>query len=301
MRNALLIVGSIAFDTIETPAGGVEKALGGSAVYASLAARRFVRPCVVGVVGDDFGAERLEVLSDRGIDTRGIEHARGDTFHWKGRYHENMKDRDTLSTCLNVFENFNPKIPDDYRKCRYVFLGNIDPVLQARVLDQVGETALVGLDTMNFWIKSSPDALRAVMKRIDVLFINDEEAIELSGERSILRASETILGLGPRYLVVKQGEYGALLFGEGACLSVPGILLPGVVDPTGAGDAFAGGFCGYAASQEAADRRTLARALLAGTVMASFTVEGFSVDNLLHLSERQLTGRFSQLEAMMRY
>jgi sugar/nucleoside kinase (ribokinase family) len=300
-NNALLVVGSIAFDTIETPAGGVEKAVGGSAVYASIAASYFIRPMVVGVVGEDFGDEHFGMLDDRDIDTRGIERAPGETFHWKGRYHENLKDRDTLATCLNVFESFNPKIPDDYRGCRYLFLGNIDPVLQARVLDQVGETALVGMDTMNFWIKNAPDALRAVMKRIDVLFINDEEAIELSGETSVLKASKRILELGPRYLVIKRGEYGALLFGDDTCLSVPGILLSGVVDPTGAGDTFAGGFCGYVASQNAVDRRTLAKALMAGTAMASFAVEGFSVDMLLDLDERRLGERLEQLEAMMRF
>jgi sugar/nucleoside kinase (ribokinase family) len=302
VQNArLLIVGSIAFDSVETPTGTVEKAMGGSAIYASLAASYFAKPCVVGVVGEDFLDEHFNVMSGRGVDTRGVERAAGETFHWKGRYRENFKERDTLATCLNVFENFDPKLPGDYKKCSHIFLGNIDPVLQGRVLDQVGDAKLVGMDTMNFWIQNSLDALLAVIRRIDILFINDEEAIELSGETSILKAAEKILGLGPRYLVIKRGEFGALLFGDGIRLFVPAVLLPTVVDPTGAGDAFAGGFCGYAAAQDSDDDQTLANALLTGTVMASFVVEQFSVERLTGLTERDLSGRLAQLEEMMRF
>lgn len=300
-NGRLLIVGSLAFDSVETPAGRIEKALGGSALYASVAASYFTNPCVVGIVGDDFLDEHIAVMRDRGVDTRGIERVSGETFHWAGRYRANFKERDTLVTCLNVFEDFNPGIPEDYRGCTHVFLGNIDPVLQGRVLDQVGETAMVGMDTMNFWIQHSPDALRAVMKRIDILFINDEEAFELSGEFSILRAAEKILGMGPRYLVIKRGEYGALLFGEDIRLFVPAVLLPAIVDPTGAGDAFAGGFSGYVAAREASDRHTLANALLAGTAMASYSVESFSVDTLARLTEEDVRARLSQLELMIRF
>lgn len=297
----LLIVGSVAFDSVETPTGKVDKAMGGSAVYASIAASYFTKPHVVGVVGDDYLNKHFSVMNSCGVDTSGIERISGETFHWSGRYRANFKERDTLATCLNVFENFNPQLPDDYKTCSHVFLGNIDPVLQARVLDQVGDTTLVGMDTMNFWIKNSLDSLLAVMKRIDILFINDEEAIELSGEASILNAADKILSFGPRYLVIKRGEFGALLFGKDIRLFVPAVLLPCVVDPTGAGDAFAGGFCGYAASQNSIDRQTLANALLTGTTMASFVVERFSVDMLTHLTDQDLSERLSQLEALMRF
>lgn len=300
-NGQLLIVGSIAFDSVETPTGKVEKAIGGSAVYASIAASYFTKPNVVGVVGDDFLDEHIAVMGDRNVDTRGVERAPGETFHWAGRYRANFKERDTLVTCLNVFENFDPKLPDDYKACSHVFLGNIDPVLQSRVLDQVGDTTLVGMDTMNFWIQNSLDALLAVMKRIDILFINDEEALELSGESGILKAAGKILRLGPRYLVIKRGEYGALLFGDDLRLFVPAVLLPEVVDPTGAGDTFAGGFCGYAAAQDSVDRQTLANALLTGTAMASFVVERFSVDKLTRLTEQDLSGRLGELETMMRF
>ncbi|UCG50405.1 MAG: sugar kinase [Candidatus Latescibacterota bacterium] len=299
-NSGILIVGSIAFDSVETPVGSVEKALGGSATFASIAASYFASPRVVAVVGEDFGDEHIARLTSRGIDTKGIERiAGGKTFHWKGKYHENMQDRDTLETCLNVFEGFDPVLPDGYKESDYVFLGNIDPKLQAKVLDEVGHARFVGMDTMNFWITKTPGDLRSVLRKVDVLFINDEESFQLSGERQVLGAAEEILKLGPKYVVIKRGEYGALLFGHDLRLFVPAVLLPSIVDPTGAGDAFAGGFMGFMAGATKITRSTLAQSMVAGTVMASFAVEAFSIDGLLELDTLMINNRRDELRSMV--
>jgi sugar/nucleoside kinase (ribokinase family) len=300
-NQRLLIVGSVAFDSIETPAGKVDKTLGGSASYAALAAGYFTKSCVVGIVGGDFGEPHFDILESHGVDTRGIEKAQGETFHWKGKYKENFKERDTLETSLNVFENFNPVIPKDYLKAEYLFLGNIGPDLQARVLDQMDKPNLGGMDTMNFWIKSMPKELDAVLKRVDILFINDEEALELSEEPTILKAAEHILNRGPKYTVIKRGEYGAILFGLTDPIAVPAYLLRSVVDPTGAGDTFAGGFLGCMTMREKLNRKTFGDALLTGTVMASFVVEQFSVDGLCCLTAPAIQKRKDELEAMARF
>lgn len=300
-RPSLLVVGSIAFDSVETPIGGVEKALGGSATYASLASSYFTTPRVVAVVGEDFGQEHLETLRNHGVDTRGIEKVEGQTFHWKGRYRDNMVDRDTLETHLNVFEGFDPELPDIYRDEAYVFLGNIEPRLQLKVLDQVERPLFVGMDTMNFWLDNALDDLKAVFRRVDMLFINDEEAFQLTGERQVLNAAEQILKLGPSYVVVKRGEFGSLLFGQDICLFVPAVLLSKVIDPTGAGDAFAGGFLGSVAGESRVTRSVLARAMIYGTAMASFTVEQFSVDGLLNRSRETIDLRREFIESMTDY
>lgn len=299
-REKLLIVGSIAFDSVETPAGKVEMALGGSASFASIAASYWCSPLAVGVVGEDFGETHFAHLTDHGVDTEGIEQAPGKTFHWRGRYHEDFKGRDTLETALNVFETFSPVIPKNYQDARYVFLGNIDPGLQMKVLDQAASAEIVAMDTMNLWIDIARDGLEEVLKRVDVLFINDEEAMMLSERSSVLKAAETILAMGPRYVVVKRGEFGALLFGPDMCLFVPGVLLDGVVDPTGAGDSFAGGFMGNLTAAGTLDRSTFASALVDGTVVASFCVEAFSVDGICALDESRIASRRSQLENMIR-
>lgn len=297
----LLIVGSVAFDSVETPGGRADMALGGSASFASIAASYFTKAQVVGVVGDDFEAHHMARMSDHGVDVRGIEKARGKTFHWRGRYHENLQSRDTLETALNVFQHFKPTIPDAYRGTKYVMLGNIDPTLQLSVLEQTRGAKLVGMDTMNFWIDTARDALYDVLKRVDVLFINDEEAMQLADRWTVLAAAEAIRAMGPKYVVIKRGEYGSVLFGPELTLFVPAVLLADVVDPTGAGDTFAGGFMGHLSQNGELTRENLAQALAWGTVMASFTVEAFSVDGICNLSHDAIDKRRKQLLDMVRY
>lgn len=297
----ILIVGSVAFDSVETPGGRADMALGGSASYAGIAASYFARPRVVGIVGEDFEDHHMQKLSGHGIDVRGIERAAGKTFHWKGRYHENMKDRDTLETSLNVFQHFDPAIPEAYRHTPYVFLGNIDPKLQLSVLDQTRGAKFVAMDTMNFWINTARDALLDVLKRIDLLFINDEEAMQLADEWSVVMAAEKLLRMGPKFVVVKRGEHGAILFGPHITLFVPAVLLAAVVDPTGAGDTFAGGFMGQLSRTGELDRAGLASALTWGTVMASFTVEAFSVEGICGLAPDAIADRRKTLVEMVRY
>ncbi len=300
-REKLLIVGSVAFDSVETPAGKTDMALGGSASFASIAASYWCTPLAVGIVGDDFGENHFERFASHGVDTRGIERVAGKTFHWKGRYHDDFKGRDTLETALNVFESFDPDIPDEYKSARFVLLGNIDPVLQSRVLDQTGKADLVAMDTMNLWIDIAREPLEAVLKRVDLLFINDEEAMQLTGQSSVLGAANQIKGMGPKYIVIKRGEFGALLFGPERCLSVPAVLLESFVDPTGAGDSFAGGFMGYLAEAGTVNYESLAKALIIGTVIASFSVESFSVDGICDLDQTKISQRRDQLEDMIRF
>lgn len=300
-KESLLIVGSLAFDSVETPAGSVEMALGGSASFASIAASYYCSPQVVGVVGEDFEQNHFKIFEDHEIDTKGIEKVAGKTFHWKGRYHDNFKERDTLETALNVFESFDPSIPQEYTNSKFVFLGNIDPSLQLKVLDQMRETTLVAMDTMNFWIDTTRDSLMEVLARVDLLFINDEEALQLSDESSVLGAARKVLQWGPTYVVIKRGEYGAVLFGPETCLFVPAVLLEDVVDPTGAGDTFAGGFMGYLAGQNRSDRSSLAGALIAGTVKASFSVEAFSVEGICSLAPSKIDARRAALENMITF
>ena len=298
-RPDILVVGSVAFDSIETPRESARRVLGGSAVFASVAASYFARPRIVAVVGDDFVDEHRDLLGKHGVDVTGVQRVEGGrTFEWKGRYHENMKERDTLETNLNVFAEFDPVLSPSHRQSPYVFLGNIGPELQARVLDQVGAPRLVGMDTMNLWIRESLADLKKVLRRIDVLFLNDEESSQLTGETQVLNAARATLALGPKYVVVKRGEYGALLFGEDLCLFVPAVLLPDVVDPTGAGDAFAGGFMGSLAGAAEVTSSTLARALRVGTAMASFACQAFSVDALADLEPSEIERRIASLESM---
>jgi sugar/nucleoside kinase (ribokinase family) len=300
-KQPLLIVGSLAFDSVETPASRVDMALGGSASFAAIAASYFARPLVVGIVGDDFGDEHMERFREHDIDVAGVERVPGRTFHWKGRYHSNFKERDTLETALNVFASFDPEIPEAYRRAPFVFLGNIAPELQLKVLEQTKGARLVAMDTMNFWIETARDALGDVLGRVDILIINDEEALQLSEEGSVLEAARSILARGPKYVVIKRGEYGAVLFGRDITLCVPGVPLANVVDPTGAGDTFAGGFVGHLTGSGGLDRATLGRALVSGTVLASFAVEAFSVDGICRLSPDALAARRRLLEDMIRY
>jgi sugar/nucleoside kinase (ribokinase family) len=287
--NNILAVGSLAFDTISTPSGKADKVLGGSLNYFSLSASFFTGLQLVGVVGEDFPADHLEYLRSRGIDTKGVSTAPGKTFHWTGEYGKDLNEAITLSTQLNVFEHFNPQLPEAYRDAQYVFLGNIAPELQLSVLDQVRKPKLIAMDSMNFWISGKRDELVKVLPRIDLLTINEGEAKLLAGESNVVLAAEKILTMGPKALVVKRGEYGAFLFSGGEIFSAPAVPIRRVIDPTGAGDTFAGGMIGYLASQNAGlNRDVLRKAVLMGSVMASFTVEDFSFRRLQRLEKQEI-------------
>jgi sugar/nucleoside kinase (ribokinase family) len=296
---SIVVVGSVAFDTIATPSGRVDNALGGAATYFSLAASYFTDVRVVAVVGDDFTAEHENVLKKRGIDTRGIERAQGKTFRWGGQYLDNLNDAKTDFTELNVFEKFQPRIPDTYRDSQFLFLANIHPSLQSAVRREMNGVRLTGGDTMNFWITGTPKELAETLKGVNILLINDTEAKMLAGEKNLLRASQKVLAMGPQALVIKHGEYGAtIFFREGAFgigrhpFRAPTLPLDEVKDPTGAGDSFAGGFMGYIASQGELNREVLKRALFYGGVMGSFAVERFGTERLQSLTREEIDARF---------
>lgn len=296
---AILAVGSIAFDDITTPFGNKEKLLGGSATYFSLAASYFTEVRVVGVVGEDFAREHEDILLNRGVRTEGIQRAPGRTFHWSGEYGDNLNEAKTRLTELNVFESFQPQIPAEFMDSEYLFLANIDPVLQAGVRRQMDGAKLVGGDTMNFWINGKPKDLATTLRLIDVLLINDGEAKLLAGDPNLPRAAHRILAKGPKALVIKHGEYGAtIFFREGAWgigrhpFRAPALPLDEVLDPTGAGDSFAGGFMGYIASQGEINREVLKRAMFYGGVMGSFAVERFGTERLRMLTRAEIDARF---------
>ena len=299
---SLLVVGSVAFDAVETPFGKREKMLGGSATHFSLSASFFTDVRVVGVVGGDFGAEEMSVFEGRGIDTGDLERiADGKTFFWRGRYDFDLNTAHTLDTQLNVFADFQPKLSEASRGARMVFLGNIQPDLQREVREQVRGAELVALDTMNYWITSVPDAVKAAISAVDVVIINDAEARQLSGEPNLIRAARAILSWGPRALVVKRGEYGAAMFTDGAYFAIPAYPLESVFDPTGAGDTFAGGFMGYLASQDVADEAAMRRAIIFGSVMASFNVEEFGTERVQRLTHEEINERFAAFKRMTHF
>src|SRR6516162_4248787 len=296
---SILAVGSVAFDNITTPSGRVENVLGGAATYFSLAASYFTQVRIVAVVGDDFTSEHEKVLIRRGVDTRGIEHAKGKTFRWGGHYMDSLNEAKTDFTELNVFETFQPQIPADYKDSNFLFLGNIHPTLQSAVRLELSEVKLTGGDTMNFWIQRTNPELQETLKLIDVLLINDTEAKMLANESSLPRAARKVLAKGPQAVVIKHGEYGAtIFFREGAFgvgrhpFRAPALPLEEVKDPTGAGDSFAGGFMGYIASQGDVNREVLKRALFYGGVMGSFAVESFGTERLQSLTRGEIDGRF---------
>jgi len=291
--STVLIVGSVAFDTIETRTERREEILGGSATYASVAGSLLAPVRVVAVVGDDFPQEHLEFFRSRGVDTEGIDREPGRTFRWSGRYSDDFSSRETLDTQLNVFEHFDPRIPDDYRRSEIVFLGNIVPELQLKVLDQIERPELVAADTMNFWISGKREALLEVLAKIDMLLINDEEAIQLSGESSVLSAGRAVQAMGPKRLVVKRGEHGALLFDGDELFYCPSYPLEGVVDPTGAGDSFAGALLGWLAKH--GTKSSLRRAVVWATAVASFGVQGFGVEGLRGLKTDSVEERVEAL------
>jgi len=298
---SILVVGSVAYDTVETPFGRAERVLGGSASFFSVAASFFTPVNLVGVVGRDFGERQLAAFRGRPIDLEGLERMEGETFHWQGKYSLDLNSRDTICTDLNVFEFFQPKIPARYRGSEYVFLGNIDPVLQRQVLEQVERPRVVACDTMNFWIKGKPAELRKTLEKVQILLVNDQEARELSGEWNLVKAAAAIRAMGPRTLVVKKGEHGVLMFGEEGFFAAPALPLEVVFDPTGAGDTFAGGFLGYLASTGQTGDAALRRAVVMGSTMASFCVEAFSLDRLLTLTRPEIDARYREFERLTRF
>ena len=300
----LLVVGTVAFDAIETPFGKTDKILGGSGTFVGLAASQFeVKTGVVSVVGGDFPATYLEMMNSKGINTEGIEIVKeGKTFFWSGKYHNDMNSRDTLITELNVLETFAPVVPEKFKDAAIVMLGNLHPQTQASVLDQMTERPkLVVLDTMNFWMDIALDDLHSVLKRVDVITINDEEARQLSGEYSLVNAAKKIHEMGPKYVVIKKGEHGALLFNNGKMFYAPALPLAEVFDPTGAGDTFAGGFCGYLAKTEDLSFENMKNAVIYGSNLASFCVEKFGTERMQELSSDDVKTRLKAFKDLTQF
>jgi sugar/nucleoside kinase (ribokinase family) len=292
----LVTVGTVAFDRIETPVGKADKVVGGAATYISLASSFFLDKLgLVSVVGDDFPKDMMDLLRGRGVDLAGLEVLQGkESFFWAGRYHYDMNSRDTLETRLNVLLDLDPKLPEHFKAAPYVMLGNLDPKVQAKVLDQVTDPALVVMDTMNFWMDSALEDLKKVIARVDILCVNDAEARQLSGEHSLVKAANKILAMGPKYLVVKKGEHGALLFSEDRVFFAPALPLEDIIDPTGAGDTFAGGFIGYLARTQDHSFDNLKRAIIVGSALASFCCEKFGVERLLQITREDIDHRVQQ-------
>jgi sugar/nucleoside kinase (ribokinase family) len=289
---SLLVVGSVAFDALESPYGKVDRAVGGAATYFAVAASFFAPVNLVGIVGDDFTAKDAAIFRGRAIDIEGLERARGKTFFWAGKYSQNLNERVTLATELNVFAGFKPKLPEKYKKSKFVFLANIAPELQRDVLHQVKiRPQVAALDTMNYWISGSNAELRETLKHVDILMINDSECRELSNEHNLLLAAKHIFKMGPSTLVVKRGEYGAMMVDKQGVFCVPAFPLEEAHDPTGAGDSFAGGFMGYLASAGKSNDMVLRRAMVYGSVLGSFTVEKFGLDRLRTLKRSEIHGR----------
>jgi cytidine kinase len=302
MNNSLLVVGSIAFDSIETPKGTVDDALGGSATFFSYAASFFTKPRLVGVVGEDFPDEHRRLFAGRSIDTAGlVTQADGQTFRWKGRYHQDMNTRDTLEVHLNVFGTFDPVLPESFRDSSHVFLANGSPVVQAKVLDQVRRPLLVLADTMDLWIEIQHDELLALLPRLDGLLLNDSEARLLTKEDNLVRAGHAVRRLGPKFVILKKGEHGAMLFSDDGVFVVPAYPTEEVVDPTGAGDSFAGGLMGALCIGDGPPPGRLRRAMAYGTVVASLTVEGFGLDRLKGTDRGEIDERLERYREMLAF
>jgi sugar/nucleoside kinase (ribokinase family) len=297
----VLIVGSVAYDSVRTPFGEANEVLGGAACYASASASFFSPVRLVGVVGDDFSYEHVAQLAHRDIDLAGLQRAPGKTFRWSGYYEFDFNQAHTISTDLNVFESFQPELPESYRDTPYVFLANIDPTLQLSVLDQVRRPKLVLCDTMNFWIEGAREKLLEVLARCDVALMNDAEARQLCGLSNLIAAARHVLDFGPGIVVIKKGEHGSLMVTRDCYFSAPGYPLEDVRDPTGAGDTFAGGLIGYLARCDDCSEEAMRRAIVAGTVMASFTVEDFSLNRLMALEPEEIAERYHEIVAMTRF
>ena len=300
---SILVVGSVAYDTVKTPFGEVKEALGGSATFFSVAASYFTDVSLVAVIGDDFRDEDLEIFRKRNVNTDGLQRiSGGKTFRWKGEYGFDLNEAKTLQTQLNVFNDFSPTLPPDYRNCEFVFLANIDPTLQQEVMDQIETPKLIACDTMNFWIEGKLDELKETLKRVDLLIINEAEARELARESNLVKAFKKICHMGPESLIIKRGEYGAILFHNDTIFTAPAFPLEDVYDPTGAGDSFAGGVMGYLASGPSHhDMSTMRQAIIFGSVMASFNVENFSLRSLMELDEDVIWKRFAEFKELTHF
>lgn len=301
---SLLTIGTVAFDSIETPFGKAEMVVGGACTYISYAASYFTDSInLSSIVGADFPEAEIKALENRGVNMEGLQIKQdGKTFFWSGKYHQNMNVRDTLVTDLNVLDDFNPQLPESYKSSKYVMLGNLTPAIQMQVINQLdGSQHLVAMDTMNFWMDIAMDALIEVIAKVDVLTINDEEARQLSGEYSLVNAAAKIHKMGPKYLIIKKGEHGALLFSEGEIFFAPALPLAQVFDPTGAGDTFAGGFMGYLAHSEDISFDNMKRAVIYGSAMASFCVEEFSIDRLRSLTNKDILDRLDQFQKLSHF
>ncbi len=299
---SLVIVGSVAFDTLETPHGRREKIVGGSCTYCSLAASFFTQPKIVAVVGEDFPEETIELFKSRGIDVRGLEVKSGKTFHWEARYGDDPNQRTTIKTELNVFEDFSPQLPPDYTEAEIVFLANIDPDLQEDILSQVKRPKLVAMDTINLWIKTKPAPLLRILEKVNVYFGNDEEIKMLAKEPNLIKAGKKLLERGPSFIVIKKGEHGALVLGKDSIFGVLAYPSEKVIDPTGAGDSFAGGFLGYLDKIKAFDEEgEIRKASVYGSVLASFTIEDFGINRFKSLSLEDIEKRFSQFKKLVSF
>ncbi len=298
----LLVVGSVALDSVETPTGSRDNVLGGSAVYFSYAASYFTSVRLVGVVGEDWPNEHTQLLRARKIDTEGLEVVKGaKTFTWSGKYHDNMNDRDTLDVQLNVFETFDPVLNDDYRRCKYLFLANGSPSVQLKVMDQLPNAHLTVADTMDLWINIERAALEELLRRVDGLVLNDSEAKLLTGDENLVRAGHKVREMGPKFVIIKKGEHGCMFFSEHETYVLPAFPTEDVVDPTGAGDSFAGGMMGYLAEKDNFDPQTLKEALAFGTLVASYNVEDFSLDKMAKIERANLDLRMEQYKQMLRF
>jgi len=301
---SLLAIGTVAFDAIETPFGKTDKILGGAATFIGLAASNFYKHInIVSVVGEDFPSDYIQMLQKHGVNTDGLQVKKGEkTFFWSGKYHNDMNTRDTLDTQLNVLENFDPIIPEGYQDCQYLMLGNLAPAVQKTVIERMkNRPKLIVMDTMNFWMDIAMDELKETLKMVDVLSINDEEARQLSGEYSLVKASQEILKMGPKYLVIKKGEHGALLFHDNHVFFAPALPLEEVFDPTGAGDTFAGGFIGYLAQTDDISFENMKRALIHGSALASFSVEKFGTERLVGLKSEEIDERLQEFVDLVQF
>lgn len=299
---SIVVVGSVALDSVETPYGKVQNALGGSATYFSVSASFFTNDVkLVAVIGEDFPNEYIKFLISKGIDLEGLEQAKGKTFRWAGRYGSNLSSAETLATELNVFESFSPKIPDSYKNAEYVFLANINPELQLEVLKQMKNAKLIVCDTMNLWIADRKEKLLETIKNVDILIINDAEARQLTGEQKVDMAARKVLEYGPSRVIVKKGEHGAITLTNETYFASPAYPLKRVLDPTGAGDTFAGGFMGYLASTDDLSEQNIRRAIVYGTVMASFNVEDFSINRQLALTKKEIESRFAEIKKITEF
>mgnify|MGYP001419494282 CR=1 FL=1 len=300
----LLVVGTVAFDAIETPFGKTDKIIGGAATYICLASSFFVnRLNLVSVVGEDFPSDAIEMLKNKSVNTSGLQVKKGEkTFFWSGKYHNNMNNRDTLDTQLNVLENFNPVVPNDFKNSEFLMLGNLMPSIQKKVLDQmIKRPKLIVLDTMNYWMDHFMDDLKESLKEVDVLTINDEEARQLSEEYSLVKAAKKILLMGPKYLIIKKGEHGALLFNNEEIFFAPALPIEDVCDPTGAGDSFAGGFIGYLAKTNDISFENMKRAVINGSAMASFCVEKFGTEKLTEINQEEIDKRINKFVNLVKF